>query len=126
MYRVIHLLVDLGWVDFDLGVPPYCPAAQLLLPNSHQPKQNWSDGGTTKIKVNPTQVLGQMNHHVAYPLLESGDEPTLALFTPQFRQHDALHGVLHATQHGIRPHLRRLHRGPLSVGLHAGKVYSSD
>ena len=39
-YRVIRMLVDLGWVDFDLGVPPSCPTAQPLLPNSHQPKQN--------------------------------------------------------------------------------------
>ena len=58
------MLVALGWVDFDLGVPPYCPAAQPLLPHSHQPKQNWADGRITKIKVNPTQVLGQMNHPV--------------------------------------------------------------
>ena len=40
VYRVSHLLVALGWVDFDLGVPPSWPAAQLLLPNSNQPKQN--------------------------------------------------------------------------------------
>ena len=60
-YRVIHLLMDLGWVDFDLGVPSSCPSAQPLLPNSYQPKQNWADGGTTK---NPTQVLGQMNNPV--------------------------------------------------------------
>ena len=44
MYRVFHLLRDQGWVDFDLGVPPSCPAAQLLLPNSHEPKRNWADG----------------------------------------------------------------------------------
>ena len=25
--RVSHLLVDLGWVDFDLGVPPSGPTA---------------------------------------------------------------------------------------------------
>ena len=37
--RVSHLLVDLGWVDFDLGVPPSWPAAQPLLPNSHQARQ---------------------------------------------------------------------------------------
>ena len=48
----------------DLGVPPSCPAAQPLLANSHQPEQNWADGGTTKIKVNPTHVSQQMNHHV--------------------------------------------------------------
>ena len=46
----------LGLVDFDLGVPPSCPAAQLaaqpLLPYSHQTRQN---SGTLKIQVNPTQ-----------------------------------------------------------------------
>ena len=31
---------QLGWVDFDLGVPPSCPAGQPLLPNSHQPNQS--------------------------------------------------------------------------------------
>ena len=62
--RVIHLLRDLGRVEFDSDVPPYCPAAQPLLPNSHQPKQNWADGGTTKIKVNPTQISEQMNHQI--------------------------------------------------------------
>ena len=27
--------MDLGWVDFDLGVPPSCSAAQPLLPLYH-------------------------------------------------------------------------------------------
>ena len=39
---------------FDLGVPPFCPTAQPIRPNSHLPKQNWADSGTCKIKVNPT------------------------------------------------------------------------
>ena len=55
VYRVIHLVVDLGLVEFDLGVPPSCPSAQPLLPNSHQPKQNWADSVTLKIQVNPFQ-----------------------------------------------------------------------
>ena len=50
-YRVIHLVNNLGGVDFDLGVPPSCPSAQPLLPNSHQPRQNWADSGTLKIQV---------------------------------------------------------------------------
>ena len=53
-YRLSHLLMDLGWVDFDLGVPPSCPAAQPLLPNYHQPKQSYIDSGTLKNQVNPT------------------------------------------------------------------------
>ena len=39
-YRVSHLLVELGRDDFDLGVPPSCPAVQPLLPNFHQSRQN--------------------------------------------------------------------------------------
>ena len=59
---VIH--VHLGCVDLDADTPSSCPAAHALLPNTHQPKQNWADGGTPKIKVNPTQVLEQMNYPV--------------------------------------------------------------
>ena len=33
-YRVSHLLVDLGWVDFDLGVHPSCPTASAKLPSA--------------------------------------------------------------------------------------------
>ena len=54
-YRLSHLLIEMGSVDFDLGVRPSCLAAQPLLPNSHQPKQNQADCGTIKIQVNPTQ-----------------------------------------------------------------------
>ena len=42
-------------VDFDICIPPSCPAAQPLLPNSHQPKQRQADSGTLKIQVNKTQ-----------------------------------------------------------------------
>ena len=77
-YRVSHVLVDQGWVDFDLGVPPFCPAPQTHLPNSHQPRQNWADSGTLKIQVNPTQssriwdTLYRVTHQVeSYILLTS-------------------------------------------------------
>ena len=39
-YRVAHLVANMGSVDLYLGVPPSCPNAQPLLPNSHQPRQN--------------------------------------------------------------------------------------
>ena len=39
-YRVSHLLVDLGLVDFYLGAPTSCPDAQPLLSYPHQPRQN--------------------------------------------------------------------------------------
>ena len=35
IYRVTLVVADLGWVDFDLDVPPNCLAAQPVLPNSH-------------------------------------------------------------------------------------------
>ena len=59
-----HLLAKLGWVDFVWDVSPSFPAAQQLLPNSHQPRQNRADSGTAKIQVNPTQVLQEMGHPV--------------------------------------------------------------
>ena len=54
---VSHLLVAPGLVDFDclvdfhLGVPtvpPSCPAAQLLLLNCHQPRQNTAGMAVSK------------------------------------------------------------------------------
>ena len=57
---------DLGWVGLTLigDVPPSCPGAQPVLPISHQPRQNQAEGGTAKIKVNPTQVRQEMCHPV--------------------------------------------------------------
>ena len=52
--RVSHLLMDLGWVDFELGVPPPLPAAQPILPKPHQPKPTRADNGTRKVQANPT------------------------------------------------------------------------
>ena len=53
MYRVFHLLRDLGWVELDFDVPLCYLATQPLLPNSHQPKHNCADSGTPKMQVNP-------------------------------------------------------------------------
>ena len=64
MYRLAHLVADLGWVDLDLCVPPPCPHAQPLLPNSHQPRQNLAGSGTPKIKINPAQAQDHMRHPV--------------------------------------------------------------
>ena len=64
-YRVFHLLWDLGWDDLNLNVPQCCLAAQPLLPNSHQPQQNWADSGTHKIQVN----LAQVSQPLKFPIL---------------------------------------------------------
>ena len=42
-----------AWVGLTL-IWVFHHLAQQLLPNYHQPKQNWAEGGTTKIQVNPT------------------------------------------------------------------------
>ena len=64
-YRETHLLPNIGpmsLVELTLiwDIPPSCPAAQPVLPISHQPRQNQAEGGTAKIKVNPTQVRQEM------------------------------------------------------------------
>ena len=57
-YKVSHLLVDLGWVEFDLGVPSSWTAAQPLLPNSARPRKNLAD-------LNPTNLVSdRMNNPV--------------------------------------------------------------
>ena len=46
------MVVDLGWVDFDSKLPPCCPTAQPIQPNSHLPKHNrvmeWPKSKSTK------------------------------------------------------------------------------
>ena len=69
-----HLLVDLGWVDFDLGVPPSCPPAQPLLRNSHQPRQNWADSDvylTDNLNVLESVLRNQMDLAVLHAQLLS-------------------------------------------------------
>ena len=48
-YRLGLVVMDLGWVDFELYVPPCCPAAQPIQPNSHLAKHNWAGSGITEI-----------------------------------------------------------------------------
>ena len=54
----------LGWLDYDVNFPSYCPAAQPLLPNSHQSRHNRAGSETLKVQVNPTKVHEQMGHPV--------------------------------------------------------------
>ena len=55
--------VGLGWVGFDLDVPPTFPAAQTILPYSYLPKQSQTGSGMFKIKVNPTHVTNHYHKH---------------------------------------------------------------
>ena len=62
MYRVTPLVVaNYGCVDFDLDVPPSCPIGLPILTNSHQPRQNLTDSGMNKIKVNPTRLCDHLS-----------------------------------------------------------------
>ena len=56
MFRVSHLLVDLGWVDFDLHVPPSTasavnfPSAQVRDHQSHPVQQGMCSEGENFIE----------------------------------------------------------------------------
>ena len=58
-YRVNHQLPDLGRVDLDLDFSPMLPRFSPILPNSRLPKQNQTDSGIAKIKVNPNRGSGR-------------------------------------------------------------------
>ena len=77
--------MDLGWVDFDLGVPPSCLAAQSLLPNFQQPKQNWADSRMLKIQVYPTQSTSRWG--ILYCLLSNMLLDTSDSKGPNFKLH---------------------------------------
>ena len=61
-YRLIHLAMHLGWVDFELL-------------NSHQSRKNWAGSATLNIQVNPTQSTSKwIALYVAHPCTERGKE----------------------------------------------------
>ena len=107
LYRASHVLVDLGWVGLTL-ISVFHHLAYLFLPNSHQPKQNWSDSGT--IKLNKTQSQKTQGRPVrtltANTLAEHQESPA--------HQHPA--GAAGRLQHGrgrrVRVHAAALHRVP--------------
>ena len=80
-HGVSHLLVHLGWVDFDLNVPSFFPAAYPLLPNSHQPKLNQADSGVSKSKL--TQSRCTSCRGVLIPALDpDSDQVESGIVTP--------------------------------------------
>ena len=53
VYRVTQQFPDPGWVDLlTLMFHSFCPAAVLILPISHRPKQDGAESVTAEIKVN--------------------------------------------------------------------------
>ena len=60
-YRVSHVLVDLGWVDFDFCVPPRCPAASAKLPSAQ------AESGEQWNTFNPSQQ-NPVSAHLGHPV----------------------------------------------------------
>ena len=54
-YSGSHVLVNFGLVDFIFDVLPSLPAAQPILPNSHQPRQIWTESNPFEIQINSTK-----------------------------------------------------------------------
>ena len=61
MYRVTHLLANLGWVDLDFDCSAVCP---ILLGLVEIWQKRLSSCATSQIKVNLTQVRQEMGHPV--------------------------------------------------------------
>ena len=54
---MLHQLVDMGWVDLDIGNLQFQLLARPFLPNFSLPQQNPPDNnGTAMIEVNPINV----------------------------------------------------------------------
>ena len=64
IYRVAHLVLNLGWVDLKFDYSTVC----LILPGLMGVWQNrlgsWARWGNSQIQVNRTQVRDQMGHPV--------------------------------------------------------------
>ena len=69
MYRVTHLLANLGWVDLDFDCSTVCPILLGLVGILQKFLSSWArDRGTSQIKVNPTEVRQEMGHPVHFCL----------------------------------------------------------
>ena len=72
VYRVIHLLLDLGWVDLDFSCSTACPVLPGLMKICQKPLCSWARRWDTQIKVDQTKVSEQMNHPVQLILVLIG------------------------------------------------------
>ena len=93
-------------------VPACCPTAQAVLPISHQHRQNKAEGGTTKIKVNPTKVLQEMGPPVqpADIGLPTGNGKKLSYSQAQLGQATCLAVAQFLSISGGPSYVRRLYR----------------
>ena len=96
-YRASHVLVDLGWVDFDFCVPPSCPAAQPLLPRSHHPKQSRADSGTLEIQVNKPSLRAHGTPCQVITLVMNLNPPTFPMVCPPIKATASLSVIRYLT-----------------------------
>ena len=68
LYRVAHLVADLGWVDLDFECSTVCPIMSGLMGIWQKGLSKWAKWWKAEIQVNPTQIRDQMGHPV-WPFL---------------------------------------------------------
>ena len=66
MYRVAHLVADLGWVDLDFEWSSVCPIVPWLMGIWLKELHEWERCLNTDIQVKPSQVSDQMGHPVVW------------------------------------------------------------
>ena len=64
IYRVAHLVADLGWVDLDFECSTVCPILPGLMGIRQMGLGKYARWWNTEIQVNPAQVRDQMGHPV--------------------------------------------------------------
>ena len=78
-YRVSHLIVDVGWVDSDWGVPPSSPAASAKFPSAKSESgRRWNTQSPSQSNPvqeqmgHPVETSTNLSHHSLSPL-QRGD-----------------------------------------------------
>ena len=64
LYRVAHLVANLGWVDLNFDYSTVCLILPGLMGVWQKRLGSWARWWNSQIQVNPTQVRDQMGHPV--------------------------------------------------------------
>ena len=64
LYRVAHLVANLGWVDFKFDCSTVCLILPGLMGVWQKRLGSWARRWNSQIQVNRTQVCDQMGHPV--------------------------------------------------------------
>ena len=67
MYRVAHLVANLGWVDLNFDFFTLCLILPGLMGIWQKRLGSWARWWNSQIHVNRTQVQDQMDHPVFWP-----------------------------------------------------------